>query len=162
MAAVFAFWARLGRAPAMRERVWVGVRGGEQFAWAAFEGRGVLGLGFRGCVQGVCVVHLAGWVGRGVWDSPRRVCVGCWVWGAVRGVRREGLLRAFVVVWAGGGAPCRGARGCAQWWACVGHRVGSGEGWAGAGVVCGDVGLGSRVLCWRMCRLAVARLCVHL
>ena len=35
----FSFWAWLGRGPAMCEVVWVGVRGGEQFAWAAFRGR---------------------------------------------------------------------------------------------------------------------------
>ena len=39
-AAVSAFWARLGRAPARREGEWVGVCGGEQFAWAAVGGRG--------------------------------------------------------------------------------------------------------------------------
>ena len=37
---VFAFWAWHGRGPAMREVVWVGVRGGKKFAWAAFGGRG--------------------------------------------------------------------------------------------------------------------------
>ena len=53
-AAVFAFWAWLGRVPAMREVVWVGVRGGKQFAWAAFGGRGG-GAGFLGmCAGGAC------------------------------------------------------------------------------------------------------------
>ena len=51
MAAVFSFWGWLGRGPAMCEVVWVGVRGGEQFAWAAFGGRGRSGLGFLGCAQ---------------------------------------------------------------------------------------------------------------
>ena len=37
---VFSFWAWLGRGPAMCEAVWVGFRGGEQFAQAAFGGRG--------------------------------------------------------------------------------------------------------------------------
>ena len=39
-AAVSAFRAQLGRAPAMREGVWVNVCAGEHFAWAAFGGRG--------------------------------------------------------------------------------------------------------------------------
>ena len=54
-AVAFFFWAWLGRSPAMCEVVWVGVRGGEQFAWAAFRGRG----GWPGS-SGVC----AGGVGR--------------------------------------------------------------------------------------------------
>ena len=37
---VLSFWAWLGRGPAMYEAMWVGVRGGEQFARAAFGGRG--------------------------------------------------------------------------------------------------------------------------
>ena len=37
---VISFWAWLGRGPAMCEAVWVGVHGGEQFARAAFGGRG--------------------------------------------------------------------------------------------------------------------------
>ena len=36
----FSLWAWLGRGPAMCDVLWVGVRGGEQFAWAAFRGRG--------------------------------------------------------------------------------------------------------------------------
>ena len=34
--------------------------GGEQFAWAAFEGRRGFGLGFPGCVRGVCAGLWAG------------------------------------------------------------------------------------------------------
>ena len=49
----FSFWAWLGRGPAMCEVVWVGVCGGEQFAWAAFRGRGG-GPGSSGvCAGGV-------------------------------------------------------------------------------------------------------------
>ena len=36
----FALWAWLGPGPAMCEVVWVGVCGGEQFAWAVFRGGG--------------------------------------------------------------------------------------------------------------------------
>ena len=58
-AAVFAFWAWLGRGPVMREVVWVGVRGGKQFAWAAFGGRG----GWPG-FPGVCAGCVCGPLGR--------------------------------------------------------------------------------------------------
>ena len=52
-AAAFSFLARPGPGPAMCEVVWVGVRGGEQFAWAAFRGGGG-GSGSSGvCVGGV-------------------------------------------------------------------------------------------------------------
>ena len=51
---VISFGAWLGRGPALCEAVWVGVRGGEQFAQAAFGGRGG-GPGFSGvCAGGVC------------------------------------------------------------------------------------------------------------
>ena len=46
----FSFWAWLGPGPAMCEVVWVGVRGGEQFAWAAFRGR----AGWAWVFWGVC------------------------------------------------------------------------------------------------------------
>ena len=78
------------------------------------SGSGGLGLGFRVCVRDVCAGHWAGWVCRGAWRSPQRVCVGCQVWRALRGVRREGLWRACVVVWAGGGGLCRGAQVCTR------------------------------------------------
>ena len=53
-AVAFSFRAWMGRGPAMCEVVWVGVRGGEQFAWAAFGGRGG-GPGSSGvCAGGVC------------------------------------------------------------------------------------------------------------
>ena len=110
----FSFWARLGPGPAMCEVVWVGVRGGEQFAWAAFRGRG----GWAWVLWGVCGGRgrATGWGGRatGRRGSPPRVCVGCRVWGAVKGVRRVGVWRACAGVRAGGGGPCRGARGCAR------------------------------------------------
>ena len=78
----FSFWAWLGPGPAMFEVVWVGVSGGEQFAWAAFRGRegwawvfcGVCGgrgraTGWGGCAAGrgaplggcVWVVECGGW-----------------------------------------------------------------------------------------------------
>ena len=152
-AAVSAFWAQLGWAPAMREGVWVGVRGGKQFAWAAFGSRGGFGPGFRRFVRGACWGHWAGLVCREVWGSLRWVCGGCRVWGLVRGVRRESLWRVCMVVWAGGGGPCRGTRGCARWWAFVSRRLGiwggegQGEGLRG-GVCC--VGVYVR-LQWRAC-----------
>ena len=58
----FSFRAWLGRGPAMCEVVWVGVRGGEQFAWAAFRGRGGWALVF----WGVC-----GGRGRATWWGGR-------------------------------------------------------------------------------------------
>ena len=78
----FSYWAWLGRGPAMCEVVWVGVRGGEQFAWAAFRGWGgwawvfwgvcggrgrATGWGVRAAVRGaplggcVWVVECGGW-----------------------------------------------------------------------------------------------------
>ena len=87
--------------------------------------------------SGVCAGRVGGPLGgvgvpRG---SSRRVCVGCRVWGVVRGVRRVGVWRACAAVRAGGGGPCRGGRGCARWWACVGLRVSSERGGAWAGIV---------------------------
>ena len=134
-AVAFPFWAWLGRGPAMCEVVWVGVRGGEQFAWAAFRGRGGLGLGLLGCVRGAWAGHWVGLACRGPPGSSRRVCAGCRVSGVVRVVRRVGVWRACAGVRAAGAGPCRGARGCARWWACVGLRVSSGRGGAWAGIV---------------------------
>ena len=116
-----------------------------------------LSLRFPGCVWGVCVNHSAGWVCCGAWGSSLWVCVGCRVWGALGGLRREGLWRACVGGRAGGGGPCCGARGCARWWACVGRWVGTGEGGAGAGADWGGVGLDWRVFCRCTCPLAAAR-----
>ena len=58
----FSFWAWLGRGPSMCEVVWVGVRGGEQFTWAAFRGRG----GWAWVFWGVCGGRgrATGWGGR--------------------------------------------------------------------------------------------------
>ena len=149
---VFSFWARLGLGPAMCEVVWVRVHGGEQFAWAAFRGRGGVGLGLPGCVRGAWAGHWVRWACRGARGSSLRVCVGCRLWGVVRGVRRVGVWRACAGVRAGGGGPCRGARGCARWWACVGLRVSSERGGAWAGIVRWGV------LCRCTCPLAAARL----
>ena len=147
-AAVSAFWVPLGWAPATWEGVRVSVRGGEQFAWAAFGRPG-------------------GWVWR-----FRAVCGGrVWVtgqvgvpWGVrvfVEGVRGlpgvgggEAPLAGGSVVGvcgcSGRGGACRGARGCARWWACVGHWVASGG--EGHGV-----GLGSRAVCRCTCPVAAVR-----
>ena len=124
----FSFRAWLGQGPAMFEVVWVGVRGGEQFAWAAFRGRGGVGLGLLGCARGACADHWVGWACRGARGSSRRVCAGCGVWGVVRGVRRVGVWQACAGVRAGGGGPCHGACGCARWWACLGLQPEQREG----------------------------------
>ena len=72
--------------------------------------------------------------------------------GTGEGVRRVGLWRACASVRAGGGGPCRGARGCARCWACVGVRVSSDSAVARAGIVQWSV------LCRCMCPLAAAGL----
>ena len=151
-AVVFSFRAWLGWGPAMCEVVWVGIRGGEEFAWAEFGGRGGVGLGLLGCARGACAGHWVGWACRGVWGTSRQVCAGCLVWGVVIGVRRPGLWQACAGVRAGGGGPCRGVRGCARWWACVDLRVSSERGGAWAGIVRWGV------FGWCMCPLAAARL----
>ena len=58
----FSFRAWLGRGPAMCDVVWVCVRGGEQFSWAAFRGRGGWARVFWGVRGGR--VHATGWDGR--------------------------------------------------------------------------------------------------
>ena len=113
---------------------------------------GRVGLGFLGCARGACAGHWAGWAFRGACSPPRWVCAGCRVWGVVRGVRRVGSWQTCAVIWAGEGGPCRVARGCARWWACVGLRVGSERGGAWAGIARWGV-------LWRcMCPLAEGRL----
>ena len=114
------------------------------------QGPGGLGLGLLGCVRGAWAGHWVGWACRGARGSSWRVCAGCRVWGVVRGVRRVGVLRACAGVRTGGGGPCRGARGCARWWACVGLWVSSERGGAWAGIVRWGV------LCRCMCPLAAA------
>ena len=131
---------------------WVGVRGGEQFPWAAFRGRGEWAWVFWGVCRGAWAGHWEGWACRRARGSSRQVCVGCQVWGVVRGVRRVGVWPACAGVRAGGGGPRRGAWGCARWWACVGLRVSSERGGAWAGIVRWGV------LCRCMCLLAAARL----
>ena len=78
------------------------------------QGPGGVGLGLLGCVRGAWAGHWGGRACRGARGSSPRVCVGCRVWGVVRGVRRVGVWRACAGVRAGGGGPCRGARGCAR------------------------------------------------
>ena len=112
------------------------------------EGPGGVGLGPLGCVWEAWAGHWVGWACRGARGSPRRVCVGCRVWGAVKGVRWVVVWRACAGVRAGGGGPCRGARRCARWWACVGLRLSSKRGGAWAGIV------RRGVLCRSMCPLA--------
>ena len=106
--------------------------------------------------SGLCAGGLGGPLGGvGVpWGAGllSAVSVGCRVWGVLRGVRRMGVWRACAGVRAGGGVPCRGARGCARCWACVGLRVSSARGGAWAGIVRWGA------LCRCMCPLAAARL----
>ena len=81
-AAVFAFWAWLGLGPAMREVVWVGVRGGKQFAWAAFGVRGGLAWVSWGVCGGRVRATGRGGGAVGAW-APCGGCVriaGCGGW----------------------------------------------------------------------------------
>ena len=114
------------------------------------------GGGWAWVFWGVCGGRgrATGWGGRAAGRGAPlgRVCVGCRVWGVVRGVRRVGVWRARAGVRAGRGGPCRGAQGCARWWACVGLRLSSERGGAWAGIVRWGV------LCRCMCPLAAARL----
>ena len=61
-AVAFSFRAWLRRGPAMCEDVWVGVRGGGQFAWAAFRSRGGWAWVFWGVRGGR--VRATGWARR--------------------------------------------------------------------------------------------------
>ena len=144
-AAVSAFWARLGWAPATREGVWVGVRGREQFAWAALGGRGVR-PGVSGmCSGGVCgslggvgvpwgvglpaagvcgLLGVAGLEGCSAGGSVAGVC-GC-LSGRGRPVSRGPGLRAMVGVcgppggeWGGRGRGGGCVVGCGAGVACV-------------------------------------------
>ena len=110
------------------------------------------GLGLLGCARGAWGGHLVRWACRGARGSSRRVFVGCRIWGVVRGVRRVGVWRACAGVRAGRGGPCRGALGCARWWACVDLRMRSERGGAWAGIVRWGV------FCRCMCPLTAARL----
>ena len=97
----------------VRGRVGLCQRGGTVRV-GCIQGPGGVGLGPLGCVWGAWAGHWVGWACRGAWGSPWRVCVGCRVWGAVKGGRWVGVWRACAGVRAGGGGPCRGARGCAR------------------------------------------------
>ena len=106
--------------------------------------------------SGVCAGGVGGPLGglgvpRGAGLLSAGVC-GFSSVGGLRGVRRVGLWRACAGVRAGGGGPCRGARGWARYWACVGLRVSSERGGAWAGIVRWGA------LCRCMCPLAAARL----
>ena len=75
---------------------------------------GGVGLGLLGSARGACEGHWVGWACCRTRGSSRRLCAGCRVWGVVRAVRRVGVRRACAGGRAGGGGPCRGARGCGQ------------------------------------------------
>ena len=99
----FSFGAWLGRGPAMCEIVWVGVRGGEQFAWAAFRGVGGP-LGRVGVPRGAGLLSAAvcglSSVGGGE-GCPASGCVAgvCWCSG---GWGRPGGARDGERVWVSG------------------------------------------------------------
>ena len=118
------------------------------------SGAGGVGLGLLGCVRGARAGHWVGRACRGARGSSRQVCVGCLVWGVVRGVRQVGVWRACAGVRAGRGGPCCGTWRCARWWACVGFRVSSGRGGAWAGIVRMDV------CCISVCVRSPGRACV--
>ena len=101
------------------------------------QGPGGVGLGPLGCVWGAWAGHWVGWACRGARGSPRRLCVGCRVLGAVKGGR---WVRAMVGVSGspveqreGGGIGGDCAGGCAVSvyvsacralaWAVVGRAV---------------------------------------
>ena len=119
----FSFWTWLGQGPAMCEVVWVGVRGGNQFAWAAFRGRG----GWAWVFWSVCG-------GRG------RATGWCWR-AAGRGAPLGGCVR--VVEWGGGGEGCpaggcvAGVCWCSGGW---GRPVSRGPGVRAMVGVCGSLG----------------------
>ena len=115
----FSFWALLGPGPAMCEAVCVGVRGGEQFVWAAFRGRGG-----RPGSSGVCVGGVGGPLG-GV--------------GVPRGA---GLLSAGVCglssVGSGEGCPAGGCVAGVCWCSGCGRPVSGGPGVRAMVGVCGS------------------------
>ena len=117
------------------------------------QGPGGVGLGPLGCVRGAWVGHWVGWACRGALGSPRRVCVGCRVSGAVKGVRRTRVWRACAGVRAGGGGPCRGAPGVRAMVGVCGSPVEQREG-RGMG---GDCAVGCTVSVYvSACRGALA------
>ena len=99
-AVAFSFRAWLGRGPAMCEVVWVGVRGGEQFAWAAFRGRGGWPGSSGVCLGGVCGPLGGVGVPQGVGLLSAGVCGLSSVWGG-QGCPAGGCVA--VVCWCSGG-----------------------------------------------------------
>ena len=75
-AAAFSFWARLGRVLQCARSCGLCQRG-EQFAWAAFRGRGGWAWVLWGVCGGAWAGHWVGWACRGAWGSPLGGCV--WV-----------------------------------------------------------------------------------
>ena len=159
--AASALRAWLGWAPAMRGGVGVGVRGVEQFTWAAFGGGGL-----RPWVSGVCAGGVCGSLGgvgvpRGVGLLAAGVCglpgvgggEGCLVGGSVAGVR--GCLGEW-------GRPVSPGPGLPAMVGVCGPPGGEWGGRGREGGCVGGVGLGLRVLRPCMCPLAAVRLCGYL
>ena len=146
----FSFWARLGPGPAMCEVVWVGVRGGEQFAWAAFRGRG----GGRGS-SGVCVGGVGGPLGgvgvpRGAGLPSAGVC-GLSSVGGGEGCPAGGCVAGVCWCSGGWGTPVSRGPGVGAMVGVCGSPVEQREGggaWAGI--------VQRAALCRCMCPLAAA------
>ena len=88
---------------------------------------GVCGGGVGGPLGMVGVPRGAGLLSAGV--------CGLSIVGGGEGCPAGGVWQACAGVRAGGGGPCRGAWGCARWWACVSLRVSCERGGAWAGIV---------------------------
>ena len=116
------------------------------------SGAGGGGPGSSGvCAGGVCGPLGGVGVPRGVGFLSAGVCGLSSVWGG-EGCPAGGCVAGVCWCPGRGGGPCRGARGCARWWACVGLRVSSERGGAWPEIVPWGV------LCRCMGPLAAARL----
>ena len=122
-AAISTFCVRLSSAPAIWEGMRVRVRGGKQFAWAAFGCRGPSVWGCGAVCGGRVSVTRRSWVCLSGWGSLRGVCVGCGVlgvprlaWQGVCGGRLWAFWREGRALVAGPGAVRFGGRVWATWW----------------------------------------------
>ena len=161
-AAVFSFWAWLGLGHAIFEVVWVGVRGGEQFAWAALGGRGG-GSGF----SGVCAGGLCGTLGgSGVpWGVGLPLVGVCRLWSVAgsEGCPAGWSMAGVCCCLGGGGRPVSrgpGLRAMVGECGSPGGRQGGrgiGRDCAGGGVVSVYVSARSGALVWSVVGRAVWR-----
>ena len=105
----FSFWAWLGPGPVMCEVVWVGVRGGEQFAWAAFRGLGGWAWVFWGVCGGAWAGHWVGWACRGAQGLLSAGVCGLSSVAGGEGCRAGGCVAG--VCWCSGGSGRHVSRG---------------------------------------------------